>query len=157
MHQFERGVVGPVQVVQHADDRRFVGKCVQHLRHGFVEPSSPRPALGRRDLELRVLLDQLWQKASQLGQPDVVDSRESRGSDRLSHHIYERAEQQPVFELVTLALEDPPALELGNPQKLLDQPRLADARIADYKHNLPLTRYHRLPLLEQDSVLRTAT
>ncbi|GAA2842788.1 hypothetical protein GCM10020220_034830 [Nonomuraea rubra] len=136
--QVDAGLVGPVQVLQHEDEGPPLGRPLDQQQHLLEQPGPP---------QVRQFLD-LSQLGQQPGQAPAPAARHEAGAvlpDQAAQHRDERR--------VRHATRIGPAFghERVHPGgELADQPRLADARLADDQHDARST----LPRRRQPGQLR---
>jgi hypothetical protein len=136
--QVAGGAVGPVQVLQHPQQRRGGGQPLDHPHQQLEQP----PLTGAHNGRARGRLagpGQVGQEAGQLGAGGAGDRRQlgwvqlaGQAAQRLDHR---RERQALLAQGHTAAAQHPHALVAGDGGQLLDQPSLADPRLpTDHRH-----------------------
>ena len=141
--QEQRRLVGPVQVVEHEDDRGVVRAGGQQVGDGLEQAVALGVGLGLQRLgqagdpgaELGQQPGELARQGAQLGPQPVGGDRRGVAPQRLREGLEGGAQLR-----VAAAPEDGAALVVGDADGLGDQPGLADAGLAGDQHQAALAR-----------------
>ena len=125
--------IGPVEILEHEDDRRLAAEAVEEGEHGLEEPALRRavgPVVRRRRA------GQPREEAGQLGA--VARMQRVEGGMAVAGEAPQRRRQRGVGQLALAELdgvagEDLRAGRLGPAQELADEARLADAGVTRHE------------------------
>ena len=155
-HQPQAHLVGPVNVLQHDDDRLLRGEAADQLRRGLEE----QQVIGRMSGGLRAFDLELGQQARQLRAPE---RREAAKHLDLRHHasvpkrIDPGAERQHLFGLVGAAEQDPDPARVRFGGQRHEEAALADPCLAGDGDDLAITARRLLQCLSQADQLDFAS
>ncbi len=132
--ELERGVVGPLQVVEQHDDRRAAGELLQQRAHGAVCAIALVLQRGRRRGVAGV---DGGEHAGELGDPVAEHPLQPVGPEPggvVVERVDPHAERQVALELRAAAGQHGAAALAPAPCQLLQHARLADAGLAAERH-----------------------
>ena len=127
--QLERGVVGPVQVVEHDHDRAARGEALEQGTHRAVGTEALVLHAGhRRPLRAGERREHAGQLAEAVAD-EALDARLAERGDGAVERVDPHSERQLALELGRAARQHHVPGGLGAVAQLAQEPRLADARL----------------------------